>query len=144
MKNRTILLTIPFLLALAPEADYNIVNAEAVSVTDGDTITVAVNIGLGISRIEKLRLLCVNTPEIFGSKAKTEGEAGKVASAFTKSWLQQHPLLVLRLIDNGRRGSFGRLLAAVYPRNGGKSLNQALLDSGNAVLFKCRNQANIQ
>lgn len=144
MLRLTLLLLIPFLLAGAPSADYNAYNATTVSVTDGDTITVNIDMGMKTYREETLRLLCINTPETRGPKAKTEREAGIKATQYTRSWLQQHPLLVLRLIDNGKRGSFGRLLAAVYPRNGGKSLNQALIDSGNAVLFKCKNPMNIQ
>jgi len=119
-----------------PEAAYSF---ELVRVVDGDTIEVLVDIGFNTYRKVSARLDGVDTPEIYGVKkwmddAKTayteEYARGAAASEFTKSWLRSECPCTIE-VDGA--GKYGRWIIVVYSANGA-SLNDALVESGNAVI----------
>jgi micrococcal nuclease len=58
---------------------------KVIRVVDGDTIVVDYK-----GKHEKVRLLCVNTPESVHPDKKQNIPMGKVASAYTKSRLKEH------------------------------------------------------
>ena len=59
-------------------------DAEVTGVYDGDSITVDIDLGLGVwLKGQKLRLIGIDTPEMRGA----EKEAGKVARDFVRSRL---------------------------------------------------------
>ena len=113
---------------------------EVVKVIDGDTIRVNLDLGFRVGMTEQtLRLLRVNTPEIKGSTR----EAGMRAKAFTREWLGSHSNLLMRSrkIEPGHaiEDSFGRYLVEVFgddEKGEQTCLNDALLFTGNAVLFR--------
>jgi micrococcal nuclease len=110
-----------------PSYDYR---ANAIGVVDGDTIDLKVDLGFTVFVDARVRLLGVNCPELHGSTAK----AGKDAQTFTASWLWTHSTeITMRSYKAKEREKYGRWLAEIFPVGGGISLNQALLDSGNAV-----------
>ena len=109
-------------------------------VIDGDTLEGDIDLGFSVKLDDqRLRLLRVNTPERKGSTRA----AGDRAKAFTERWLQSHANIVIRSRkrdkQHAERDAFGRYLVEVYGDDEGgrqECLNDALLDSGNAVLFR--------
>jgi micrococcal nuclease len=109
-------------------------------VIDGDTIEGDIDLGFSVHfDDQRLRLLRVNTPERKGPTL----EAGNKAKAFTERWLKNHANIVIRSrkrdTKHAEKDSFGRYLVEVYGDDEGgrqECLNDALLRSGNAVLFR--------
>jgi micrococcal nuclease len=111
-----------------------IYRAKLERVVDGDTLIVTLDQGLHTYRVERLRLLGVNAPEVHGATKA----AGQAATAYTLFWLSQGraldpwPLTV----QTYRTDAFGRYLAQVWRIVDGANLSDDLLSSGNAVPFK--------
>ena len=101
---KIILLLIAFLLLFPalPLAGQH----EVIRVVDGDTIAIRYH-----GKTEKVRLLCVNTPESVHPDEKQNIPIGKVASDYTKQRLQDK--YVDLEFDGPLRGKYGRLLAYV-------------------------------
>lgn len=99
-------------------------------VYDGDTITVDIDLGLGVwRRGEKLRLYGLNAPEVRGS----EREAGLRARHWLREILLERRVYVSTIKD--RTGKYGRLLAYVYyyDRVGKEHcVNVDIVDAGHA------------
>jgi micrococcal nuclease len=123
--------------------------AEVIHVVDGDTLDVIVDLGFKIMTQLRLRLLFVDTPEIYGVKhGSEEYERGREASAFTHEWLTQYTqagpigdqswFVTIRTAKG--TGKYGRWLAEVWPSGqaleGGKSLNDALIAKGYGIKEK--------
>jgi endonuclease YncB( thermonuclease family) len=93
--------------------------ARAARVIDGDTLDVELDQGLHTYRLERLRLLGVNTPELHASDPAVRAQAAE-AKAFVERWLEVHahgsdavtgwPLLLI----TSKSDAFGRWLADVY------------------------------
>lgn len=134
-------------------------SARCTRVIDGDTIEVVlvkhetidwgfkIKTTHGFEHTLRVRLEGINTPETRGRKAKTEGVAGRAATAYAISWFKENCqvdadgayLIWLRSHDGKALapGKYhGRWIAEVWPRDReGKSLNEALLDTGHAVVY---------
>ncbi|WP_210594822.1 thermonuclease family protein [Streptomyces scabiei] len=96
----------------------------AVTVVDGDTLDVDVDLGFGVWTRQRIRLLGVNAPE----HGTPDGDA---ATAFTADWLRQHAAeLTLRTT---KKEKYGRYLGAVL--SGARSLNDDLVTAGHAVPY---------
>ncbi|WP_439331148.1 lamin tail domain-containing protein [Halobellus inordinatus] len=112
-------------------------------VVDGDTIKVAYPNGTR----ETVRLLGVDTPEVYGENTPDEfegipettagaaclGRAGEDASAYAKDRLAGESVTLVFDEQSDRRGYYGRLLAYVYVD--GESFNYALLREGHARVY---------
>jgi micrococcal nuclease len=98
---------------------------KVVRVVDGDTIVIRYN-----GKFEKVRLLCVDTPESVHPDEKQNIPMGKVASRYTqKKLLDEYGKYVDLEFEMGRiRGNHGRLLAYVFLD--GKNLNIDLVRQG--------------
>jgi micrococcal nuclease len=59
---------------------------KVLNVVDGDTIDIELDLGFHIKMKERVRLIGVDTPEVFGPNAEP---AGLVASQFTKDWIEK-------------------------------------------------------
>lgn len=55
-----------------------------VRVVDGDTIDVELDLGFGIRMIERVRLLGIDTPELYGPNASKDGQS---AANFARDWI---------------------------------------------------------
>jgi micrococcal nuclease len=103
-------------------------------VVDGDTIFVEIDWGNNHwDKNLKIRMLGINCPE---TKGATKA-AGLQAKAFTESLLKSGQEVIIRTIkDEKAEDDFGRLLGEIFLLDGNDtSVNQALLESGNAVPF---------
>ncbi len=96
-------------------------------VVDGDTIDADIDLGLHCHRLERLRLLGVNCPEMHGDTKA----AGEMAKEFVIAWLDGADIV----LQTYKSDSFGRFLANVWRTSDGASLNDDLISSGNAVVF---------
>jgi micrococcal nuclease len=76
-------------------------------VVDGDTIVIDYK-----GKAEKVRLLCINTPESVHPDEKQNIPMGRVASDYTKKRLQGK--YVQLKLEGPLRGKYGRLLAYVF------------------------------
>jgi micrococcal nuclease len=109
-----LLLTSP---VLANAGQYKIIR-----IVDGDTIVIEYD-----GKYEKVRMLCVNTPESVHSDAKQNIPMGKVASKYTQKKLTGKYVNLEFEIDR-LRGNLGRLLAYVFVD--GQNLNLDLVRQG--------------
>ena len=95
---------------------------KVVRVVDGDTIVIRYN-----GNYEKVRLLCVNTPESVHPDEKQNIPMGKVASKYTQKKLIGK-FVNLEFEIKKIRGNYGRLLAYVFVD--GQNLNLDLVRQG--------------
>lgn len=101
-----------------------------VKVYDGDTITVDIDLGMGITRREVIRFYGINTPEIRGESR----EQGLIS----RDWLSEKLLnasqvYVKTYLD--KSGKYGRLLGELYINSEEVSLNEQLVQEGLAVYY---------
>lgn len=91
---------------------------------DGDTVEIRFN-----GRVEKVRMLCVDTPETHHPRLGVQ-PFGPEASAFTKKILYVGRNVQIEPAIGGGRDKYGRLLAYIYVN--GKMFNEMLLERGLA------------
>ena len=94
---------------------------KVIRIVDGDTIVVNYK-----GKYEKVRLLCLNTPESVHPDNKQNIPIGKVASDYTKKRLKGQ--YIVFEFEGPRRGKYGRLLAYVFVD--GKNFNLELVETG--------------
>jgi len=94
---------------------------KVIRVVDGDTIIIDYK-----GKYEKVRLLCVNTPESVHPDKKQNTFMGKVASDYSKESLKGK--YVDLEFEGPIRGRYGRLLAYVFVD--GKNFNLELVEQG--------------
>lgn len=99
--------------------------ARCISVFDGDTVTLAVDLGMRVTHTIKCRLADINTPEIRGD----EREAGIKA----RNRLRQLILNQEVIVHTKKTGKYGRWLGTIY--SDGININQKLLAEGHAVPY---------
>lgn len=97
-------------------------------IVDGDTLDLDIDQGLHCHRIERVRLLGVNCPELTGSTKA----AGLKALGYVQAWLSGQSLVV----ETYKSDVFGRFLANIWRTSDGASLNEDLLSSGHAVAYR--------
>jgi len=102
--------------ALAIAGQYQVIR-----VVDGDTIVIRFN-----GKYDKVRLLCVNTPESVHPDKKQNIPMGKVASRYTQKKLTGKNVDLE--FESYQRGNYGRLLAYVFVD--GKNINLDLVRQG--------------
>lgn len=96
-------------------------------IVDGDTVHVAINLGMSITFETSLRLAGINAPEVVGA-TKAEGLAAKVALA---DMLPIGTEVVLK--TEKPKDKYGRYLAWIYFPGATKSVNAEMIDAGFAV-----------
>ncbi len=111
--------------ALAEDCLYTY-RAKVLSVYDGDTITVKINLGFNVA-IEKMkiRLADIDAPEVKGKSRN--------AGLLSRDYLRERILgkdIILRTLKD-KTGSFGRYIGRIYLD--GKNINDELVANGYAV-----------
>jgi len=130
-----LMLTMMLLIALAAGAPDEAMGRVS-KVVDGDTFDVTVTEGdsrVMVDDVIRIRLADIDTPEVRGPKAC---EAGKKASAYTKTWLLGRTVS-LDLDDKTGKDEFGRWVAVCFLD--GKNFNKQLVDAGHAVIKDFKN-----
>ena len=99
--------------------------ANVIKVYDGDTITVDIDLGVGIwLRKQSIRLYGIDAPEVRGSE-KIEGKK-------SRDWLREKILgkeIILKTIKD-KTGKYGRLLGEIWFEN--ENINDLLVEVGMA------------
>jgi len=132
-----LLLLLVSLAACAPDEAYG----RIIKVVDGDTFDIALqdyNSSQVSEDVIRIRLADIDTPEVRGPKAC---EAGKVASAYTRTWLLSN-YVFLDIDDKTGKDPYGRWVAVVYLAEGGqpgRNFNKLLVDVGHAVIEDFKN-----
>jgi micrococcal nuclease len=104
--------------------------ADVIGHVDGDTVRVRIsNPPEGLSAMETVRLLGVNTPEIH---RRATQRFGREASDFTRTELLGRTVYLA--FDRDLRDRFGRLLAYVYT-GPGRCFNAVLIEEGYGRAF---------
>lgn len=104
-------------------------DAELVRVVDGDTVSVRLDKFHGDQSTKTLRLLGLDTPEVYG----IEKEAGLAAKAFAEAFLRNALLVPYPLVvQTVKPDKYGRMLAYVWRKIDGAGLNDALIEAGHA------------
>lgn len=104
--------------------------AKVVSVYDGDTIHVDIDLGLKIwIKKEKIRLARINSPEIRG----VERQKGLEARDFLRELVLGKDIYLETIKD--RKGKYGRYLGEIWLRGDGEPLNvnDELVRTGHAL-----------
>lgn len=100
---------------------------------DGGTVELTLSLGWRVYLREIVGLYGVDVPKTHGPKRSNEGFT---AALFTTEWLKaSRTLEVESLSFESRADKYGRTLGRIYRDEDPVSLNQALLDSGNAVPY---------
>lgn len=104
--------------------------AQVVSVYDGDTCTMDIDLGLDSWRHgEKIRLARINAPELRGD----ERPAGIKARDFLREKIDGRQIWISTLKD--KKGKYGRYIADIWLEEAGGgfiNINDALVDAGHA------------
>ena len=101
---------------------------QVVHVVDGDTLDI--DIPDGDRPVTRIRLWGVDTPEV-GLHDTNVMHFGPEASQFAKQTLLDREVHVV-LSPDRTRGKYGRLLAYVYLKHGGRMFNEMLIEEGYA------------
>lgn len=104
--------------------------AALISIHDGDTIWMAVDLGCGITLKMDTRLNGLDAAELATAP-------GKVALAFVQQWFTEHPgpyvVNTIKTKDGAdKKEKYGRFLVASIASPDGHNLNSDLLSTGNA------------
>jgi micrococcal nuclease len=102
-------------------------NAIVSDIYDGDTIRVHIDLGFNTWIFDmKLRLYGIDTPEIRGE----ERPLGLLAKEFVAERIPVGTEIQV-MTQKDATGKYGRYLATIF-YDGGRNLNEELLESGNA------------
>lgn len=108
-------------------------NGIVTNVVDGDTIDVDVDLGFHITNQIRVRLVGVDTPEIFGVKKDSEEYAeGMKAKEFVEQWLLKTANEIILRTEKDRTGKYGRWLGTIFMKKfpNEHTLNQQLAGMG--------------
>lgn len=114
---------------LQPSASLYHYRARVISVHDGDTCTVDIDLGLSLwKRGETVRLARINAPELTGSSAKK----GAKSRDHLKSLIENQDIILATVRD--KREKYGRYLGEIWLVIEGQFLNvnDAMVAAGHA------------
>ena len=107
---------------------------DVVSIYDGDTMKVILDLGFSITAKQTLRLYGINAPEMRGND--------KVNGAISRDWLRtkiynhiERDGTVIVKTFKDKSGKYGRLLAKVYLDDEELSLNEQMVIEGLAIEY---------
>tara|TARA_R100000008_G_C3556985_1_gene153792 strand:+ start:412 stop:765 length:354 start_codon:yes stop_codon:yes gene_type:complete len=107
--------------------------AEVVSVYDGDTYTLNVDLGYGVcAKKVKCRMFDIGCPEI-RSKDKDEKARGMAARERVRELL---PVGSRVVITSHAKGKYGRWLITLWPDGLDETLSEILLREGHAEVYE--------
>lgn len=86
--------------------------AKVTRVVDGDTLDVAIDLGFGIVKHDRLRILNLDTPETYGRASPAEKLHGKEATEYASDLFDVCPNVIIKT-KKDKQGKYGRYLAEV-------------------------------
>lgn len=102
---------------------------EIVRVVDGDTVDVSIELGFDLTKLERVRLAGIDTPES-RTKDLAEKHMGYEAKAYLTELLDAADDLIVKTEKDGK---FGRMLGEFFNNKFSiYSINQQLIDEGYA------------
>ncbi len=105
---------------------------EIKKIYDGDTITVVIDLGFGVTKLEKLRLAFIDAPEIRGD----EREQGLVSRDWLRNELytavEKGTDIIIKTFRD-RKGKYGRYIAEIFID--GISINQKMIQEDLAEVY---------
>lgn len=104
--------------------------AKVISVYDGDTIRVDIDLGLKTwVKNEPLRFARIDAPEVRGS----DKEKGKASRDFLRSKIMDHDIIVETMRDE--KGKYGRYIAEIWLKEEDDytNINDLLVEEGHAI-----------
>jgi len=104
-------------------------NAEVLSVYDGDTVTVMLDMGLDVQKKAKCRLLGIDTPELRTKSAK-EKKLGYAARDRLRELILDKTITLQSMTKPDK---YGRLLVRIWIE--GLFINDLLIDEGLARAY---------
>jgi len=109
--------------------------ARVVSVYDGDTVTVLIDLGLNIFAKRKVRLIGINTPEI-----RTRDADEKKRGLEARDYLRERVLEKEIIIHTVGKGKYGRWLGEIWTLDDYgdtilESVNDELIRTGHAQKY---------
>jgi len=108
--------------------------AELINVVDGDTYDFQVDLGFNTYKKMRVRLLEVDTAEIYGVKMESEEyKRGQRQKEFATDKLNSADTIVLKTYKNNETGKYGRYLAEVHIDS--KSLSDLLIYNFDGLSF---------
>lgn len=107
-----------------------IYSASVVKVVDGDTVDLEVDLGFGVYKIDRFRLLGINAPELHSTKPG-ERERGEAARQFLASLCEGKDVEIETFKDKADK--YGRYL--VMMDAGDVQINAAMVAAGHAVEY---------
>ena len=102
--------------------------ALVVSVYDGDTITVNIDLGFGVElKKQKIRLYGINTPEVRGSSR----DLGIISRDYVRENILNKNIMLQSIKD--KKGKYGRWLGIVLMGEENVNLNKELISKNLAI-----------
>ena len=102
--------------------------AKVTRVVDGDTLDLDVQVGFNMSIAARVRLLGINTPEIYSvKKGSEEYQKGQEAIAFLNKYLEEGSWVEVKIFE-AKRDKYGRWLAEIFV--GDINVNQEMINAG--------------
>ena len=98
--------------------------AKVLSVYDGDTITIKIDLGFKITQEMKIRLEGVNAPELRGEQR----ELGLIARDYLRNLINKKDIIINTVKDE--KGKYGRYLGTIML--GDVNINKHLINKGIA------------
>lgn len=102
-------------------------NSVITNIHDGDTITLQIDLGFRVTYKTPVRFNGINAPELSTPE-------GKIALAFLETLIKVGDPIIVKTFKNPT-DKYGRWLADLYRPVDTISLNQQMIDSGNAVVY---------
>ena len=113
-----------------------------VSVVDGDTVDVDIDLGFGVwMHKERIRLHGIDTPES-RTRDLDEKVRGKLAGAFLQSAIDNGTNIVIQTKLKDSKGKFGRVLGSVI--DDGENITEAMVKNYLAVAYFGQSKNDIE
>lgn len=104
---------------------------EIIKVYDGDTCTLRLDCGFGVSVVQTIRLYGINAPELKGDSH----DSGLKSRNFLMEKLKSADSITIKTIKD-KTEKFGRLLGIIFiDEDFSKSVNESLIEEGLAVEY---------
>jgi len=102
---------------------------EVIKVYDGDTITVILDLGFNVTKLEIIRFAWINAPELRGE----EHDQGIISRDFVREQIKKAENITIKTFKD-HKGKYGRYIGEVYVD--GVNLNKMLVSEGLAEYKK--------